>query len=147
MQSWFVLPQDREISTEAAESYLVRQHLTDHPDGGVRLRTAVAPGGRHSYRKDPDGWVCATAAGDDVGPATAPLDDDGLLQELTLFRSGQAVSGGSRSSRRRSALTRPWYFGTGMDSTIHAYTRDEWGIGGSQPYGNYSVTQSPDSSP
>lgn len=43
------------------------------------------------------------------------------------------------SSRRRSALTRPWYFGTGMDSTIHAYTREEWGIGGSQPYGNYSV--------
>ena len=43
------------------------------------------------------------------------------------------------SSRRRSELTRPWYFGTGMDSTIHAYTREEWGIGGSQPYGNYSV--------
>mgnify|MGYP003128196603 CR=1 FL=1 len=43
------------------------------------------------------------------------------------------------SSRRRSELTRPWYFGTGMDSTIHAYTREEWGIGGSQPDGNYSV--------
>lgn len=26
-----------------------------------------------------------------------------------------------------------------MDSTIHAYTREEWGIGGSQPFGNYSV--------
>ena len=36
-------------------------------------------------------------------------------------------------------LSRPWYFGTGTDSTIHAYTREEWGIGGSQPYGNYSV--------
>lgn len=94
MQSWFVLPQDREVSAEAAESYLVRQHLTDHPDGGVRLRTAVAPGGRQFLiRKDPDGWVCAIAAGDDVGPATAPLDDDGLLRELTVFRSGQVVSG------------------------------------------------------
>ena len=26
-----------------------------------------------------------------------------------------------------------------MDSTIHAYTREEWGIGSSQPFGNYSV--------
>lgn len=43
------------------------------------------------------------------------------------------------SPRRRSGLSRPWYYATGMDSTIHAYTRDEWGIGGSQPYGNYSV--------
>lgn len=43
------------------------------------------------------------------------------------------------SSRLRSGLSRPWYFGTGMDSAIHAYTREEWGIGGSQPYGNYSV--------
>ncbi|HSO92701.1 MAG TPA: hypothetical protein VLR70_16330 [Arthrobacter sp.] len=43
------------------------------------------------------------------------------------------------SSRRLSGLSRPWYFGTGTDSTIHAYTREEWGIGGSQPNGNYSV--------
>lgn len=96
MQSWFVLPQDPEISSEAAVSYVVRQHLTDHPDGGVRLRTELTAGGRQLLvRKDPDGWVCATAAGDDVGPATAPLNDDGLLQELTVFRSGQAVSGDS----------------------------------------------------
>jgi hypothetical protein len=26
-----------------------------------------------------------------------------------------------------------------MDDTVHAYTREEWGIGGSQPFGNYSV--------
>lgn len=43
------------------------------------------------------------------------------------------------SPRRRSALSRPWYFGTGMDSTVHAYTREEWGIGGSQPFGNYTA--------
>jgi hypothetical protein len=93
MQSWFILPQDREISVEAAESYLVRSHLADHPDGGVRLRTELSAGGRQFLvRKDPNGWVCATAEGDDVAVPTAPLDDDGLLQELTLFRSGQAVS-------------------------------------------------------
>ena len=40
---------------------------------------------------------------------------------------------------RRSAVSRPWYFATATDSTIHAYTREEWGIGGSQPNGNYSA--------
>lgn len=39
----------------------------------------------------------------------------------------------------RSTLNRPFYYGTGMDNTIHAYTRREWGIGGSLPFGNYSV--------
>lgn len=45
----------------------------------------------------------------------------------------------AESSQRRSAIFRPWYYGTGLDSTIHAYTREEWGVGGSQPFGNYSV--------
>ena len=43
------------------------------------------------------------------------------------------------SSGNPSPLVRPWYFGHGMDGTIHAYTREEWGIGGAQPSGNYSV--------
>jgi hypothetical protein len=34
---------------------------------------------------------------------------------------------------------RPYYYATGMERTVYAYTRDEWGIGGSQPSGNYSV--------
>lgn len=34
---------------------------------------------------------------------------------------------------------RPYSYATGMDRTVHAYTRQEWGIGGSQPSGNYSV--------
>jgi hypothetical protein len=36
-------------------------------------------------------------------------------------------------------LNRPYFYATGMDRTVHAYTKDEWGIGGSQPTGNYSV--------
>ena len=37
------------------------------------------------------------------------------------------------------APDRPYYYATGMQRTVHAYTSDEWGIGGSQPSGNYSV--------
>lgn len=41
--------------------------------------------------------------------------------------------------RRTSLLHRRYYYGTGLDDTIHAYSREEWGIGGSQPGGNYST--------
>ncbi|WP_426987309.1 hypothetical protein [Pseudarthrobacter sp. Y6] len=40
---------------------------------------------------------------------------------------------------RRTFLDRPYYYATGMERKVHAFTRDEWGIGGSQPSGNYSV--------
>ncbi|MBT2594520.1 hypothetical protein [Arthrobacter sp. ISL-72] len=40
---------------------------------------------------------------------------------------------------RRAVVDRPYYYATSMEKTVHAYTRDEWGIGGSQPSGNYSV--------
>lgn len=40
---------------------------------------------------------------------------------------------------RKTALDRPYFYATGMDRTVHAYTKDEWGIGGAQPSGNYSV--------
>jgi hypothetical protein len=36
-------------------------------------------------------------------------------------------------------VDRPYFYATGMERTVHAYTQDEWGIGGSQPSGNYSV--------
>jgi hypothetical protein len=36
-------------------------------------------------------------------------------------------------------VDRPYFYATGMERTVHAYTKDEWGIGGSQPTGNYSV--------
>jgi hypothetical protein len=36
-------------------------------------------------------------------------------------------------------VERPYFYATGMERVVHAYTKDEWGIGGSQPSGNYSV--------
>lgn len=43
----------------------------------------------------------------------------------------------------KAALNRPLYYGTGMDGVIHAYSREEWGLGGSQPSGNYSAHTAP----
>ncbi len=34
---------------------------------------------------------------------------------------------------------RPYFYATSMERTVYAYTKEEWGIGGSQPSGNYSV--------
>ena len=89
MQSWFVLPQDEAISAEAAQAYVIREHLTEHPDGGVRLRSEPRGGLQLLVRKDEGGWVCATAEDDQVGASTAPLDDDGLLEELVSYRSAK----------------------------------------------------------
>lgn len=36
-------------------------------------------------------------------------------------------------------VSRPFYYGYGNDKTIHAYTREEWGIGGALPSGNYAT--------
>ncbi|MDR7157431.1 hypothetical protein [Arthrobacter sp. BE255] len=36
-------------------------------------------------------------------------------------------------------VDRPFYYATGMERTVYAYTQEEWGIGGAQPSGNYSV--------
>jgi hypothetical protein len=36
-------------------------------------------------------------------------------------------------------VERQYFYATGMERTVHAYTKEEWGIGGAQPSGNYSV--------
>ena len=36
-------------------------------------------------------------------------------------------------------VDRPYFYATAMGPTVYAYTKDEWGIGGSQPSGNYLV--------
>lgn len=36
-------------------------------------------------------------------------------------------------------VERQYFYATGMERTVHAYTKAEWGIGGAQPTGNYSV--------
>lgn len=39
----------------------------------------------------------------------------------------------------KKALSRPFYYGYGKGNMIHAYTHDEWGIGGALPSGNYQT--------
>jgi hypothetical protein len=36
-------------------------------------------------------------------------------------------------------VERQYFYATAMERTVHAYTKEEWGIGGAQPTGNYSV--------
>ncbi|KRE84027.1 hypothetical protein [Arthrobacter sp. Soil764] len=93
MQAWFVLPQDPATSAEAAQSYLVRDHLATHPEGGVRLRTS-GPEGEYGFlvRQETEGWVCAAVDGDNVGPATAPLSEAGLRHSLLSFRTGSPLT-------------------------------------------------------
>ncbi|UVJ38605.1 hypothetical protein [Arthrobacter sp. CJ23] len=89
MQAWFALPQDPAISAEAAEAFLVREHLTEHADGGVRLRTSGPEGDfQLVVRKDTRGWVCAAVDGDTVGAEIPVHGDADLLQVLAGFRSG-----------------------------------------------------------
>jgi hypothetical protein len=33
----------------------------------------------------------------------------------------------------------PYFYATGMGRAVHAYTKEEWGMGSSQPSGDYSV--------
>jgi hypothetical protein len=40
---------------------------------------------------------------------------------------------------RTAVVKRPYYYATSMENTVFAYTAAVWGIGGSQPSGNYSV--------
>ncbi len=40
---------------------------------------------------------------------------------------------------QRLLVERQYFYATGMERTLHAYTKEEWGIGGAQPSGNYSV--------
>lgn len=89
VQAWFIMPLDPMLSADAAKSYVVRDHLRNHPEGGARRRTS-GPQGQCELvvRKEAKGWVCATVAGDDVGPATVPLSEDGPHRCLVSFRSG-----------------------------------------------------------
>lgn len=39
----------------------------------------------------------------------------------------------------KNKLHRPYFYGYGNGSTIHAYTKEEWGIGAPLPGGNYAT--------
>ncbi|HJW00514.1 MAG TPA: hypothetical protein VJ617_15590 [Arthrobacter sp.] len=95
MMSWFALPQDPKISAEAAEAYIVRDHLTKNPDGGVRIRTGLLRGGRQLLiRKDIRGWVHAVALDDVVGDESLAQTDDELTAALSTFRSEAGAADG-----------------------------------------------------
>ena len=37
-----------------------------------------------------------------------------------------------------SIINRPYFYATGMTREVHAYTEEEWGLGGALPGGNYT---------
>ncbi|HJV99068.1 MAG TPA: hypothetical protein VJ617_08240, partial [Arthrobacter sp.] len=89
-------PQDPKISAEAAEAYIVRDHLTKNPDGGVRIRTGLLRGRRQLLiRKDSRGWVHALALDDVVGDESVAQTDDELTAALSAFRSEAGAADGS----------------------------------------------------
>jgi hypothetical protein len=88
MMSWFALPQDPKISAAAAEAFIVREHLGQNPEGGVRIRSGSRPGSRQLLvRKDTKGWVHAVAVDDVVGAETLAESDEDLTAALGMFRS------------------------------------------------------------
>jgi hypothetical protein len=86
MMSWFVLPQDAHFSREAAESFIVREHLHKYPDGGVKVRSGRIPSSRQLLiRRDTGGWAHAIAQGDLVGPEQRATTSDDLTAVLKAF--------------------------------------------------------------
>ncbi len=89
MLSWFVLPQDPNVSVEAAQSLIVREHLTKNPDGGVRIRSGLNRSPRQLLiRKSPQGWTYAVAQGDLVGAEALAQSQEDLAAALAGFTSG-----------------------------------------------------------
>lgn len=87
MMSWFVLPQEPRFSNEAAMAFIVRQHLQQYPEGGVKVRTGRLDSPQQLLiRKDPRGWAHAIATGDVVGPEELAGTGDGLADVLKVFR-------------------------------------------------------------
>jgi hypothetical protein len=88
MMSWFILPQDPNISAAAAGSFIIREHLANNPDGGVRIRSGLNRTSRQLLiRKSSDGWIAATALGDVVGEETLARTEEELAAALASFRS------------------------------------------------------------
>lgn len=88
MLSWFVLPQDPGITAEAAETYIITEHLNTNPEGGVRLRSGLRrTTSQLLVRKDARGWVHAVAAADVVGSETVAESDGDLAAAVAAFRS------------------------------------------------------------
>ena len=96
MLTWFAVPQDPVVSPEAAGSYVIAQHLLEHPDGGVRIRTTGPAGSAELLvRRDEDHWVYAPLDGDVVGTQAIAADEAGLTGALRELRAttGNAAHG------------------------------------------------------
>ncbi|WP_426987307.1 hypothetical protein [Pseudarthrobacter sp. Y6] len=96
MMSWFVLPQDPNISAEAAEAFIVRDHLAQNPEGGVRIRSGLHRSPRQLLiRKDNHGWVHAVALDDVVGADTSVQSYEDLTAALAAFRADAGATDGN----------------------------------------------------
>jgi hypothetical protein len=96
MLTWFAVPQDAGVSPEAAGSYVIAQHLLEHPDGGVRIRTTGPAGSAELLvRRDEDHWVYAPLDGDVVGTQAIAADEAALAGALRELRAttGNAAHG------------------------------------------------------
>jgi hypothetical protein len=86
MMSWFVLPQDAHFSKEAAEAFIVREHLLKYPEGGVKIRSGRVPSSQQLLiRKDTRGWAHTIAQGDVVGPEQLATTSEDLTAVLKAF--------------------------------------------------------------
>jgi hypothetical protein len=91
MLTWFAVPQDSAVPAERAEMILISEHLREHPDGGVRIRTAGRGGTAELLvRRDEDNWVCASVEGGVVGDQTSVEDEAGLINVLGAVRASSA---------------------------------------------------------
>lgn len=88
MLTWFAVPQDSGVSAEAAETYLISEHLRENPDGGVRIRTEGTAGqGEFVVKRDDGNWVCATVENGVVGDQRSAADEKALLGFLREVRA------------------------------------------------------------
>ncbi|MDQ0663420.1 hypothetical protein QFZ35_001918 [Arthrobacter ulcerisalmonis] len=88
MLTWFAVPQDSGVTAENAETYLISEHLREHPNGGVRIRTEGPAGSAELVvKRDNEHWVWATVAEGVVGDQTAAEDETALLHVLKEVRA------------------------------------------------------------
>lgn len=94
MLTWFAVPQDGGVTAERAETYLMREHLRNHPDGGVRLRTEGAAGsGEVLVKRDNDNWVYAAVSEGVVGEPKVAVDETALLYAVQEVRTAVGEDG------------------------------------------------------
>ncbi|MDF2052381.1 hypothetical protein [Arthrobacter sp. Cr_A7] len=93
MLAWFALPQDPDVAPEAAQSFVVREHLREHAHGGVRIRTLGSMGPAELLvRREDSHWICAPVHGDIVGKHVVAPDETALTGILSDLRVGEGIA-------------------------------------------------------